>query len=113
MQGIEMRTVTERKPLNNIGKNISELFRDSFQCPGNNRSWSSLPLVLPPGSATWLHLTRFSLDRITGSVVIITDHPTDLLNPSKLVQRGQLLFLGCLPAEVYVEMKCCRKDRKK
>lgn len=77
-------------------------------------SWKQKVLAfVASGPATWLCLTWSSLDRITGGVVIIIDHPVDLLNPSKLVQKGQLLFSGCLPAEVYVEMKCCRKDRKK
>lgn len=74
-------------------------------------SWKQKVLAFCP--ATWLQLMLSSLDRISDSVVIITDHPIDLLNPPELVQKGQLLFSGCLPAEVYVEMKCYRKDSKK
>lgn len=65
------------------------------------------------GPVAWLHLMLSPLDRITGSVAIITDHPSDLLNPPRLVQKGKLVFSRCLPAKVYVEMKCYRKDRKK
>lgn len=66
-----MRIVTERKTLNNIGKTISELYRDSFQCLA---LFASDPVI-------WFHLTLSPLDRVTGSVVIITAHPTDLVNP--------------------------------